>query len=277
MLHHPIYAGAYRWGHREVDPRKKVPGRPTTGRTFNAHDACRVLIRDRFPAYITWERIREQPAETGGKQHAWARCSPLPGMGQACWPGWSSAAGAATGCSSATANADGPARRYVTVVSATAIDYGADSVSKLVGRGVGIVRRRAAAASRLARVAGVEPGRDRGHRTRAKATRRSLAAAAGAVALRSRTSAAAVRGGRSRTSSGGSRVGTPLGRSAPRRRTVAGRLRPLPARLPDAAFAARARTDSGVGRKTCPRCGMPTQRRPKIAKRSPGCCWSKSP
>ena len=24
MLHHPIYAGAYRWGHREVDPRKKV-------------------------------------------------------------------------------------------------------------------------------------------------------------------------------------------------------------------------------------------------------------
>lgn len=26
VLHHPIYAGAYRWGHREVDPRKKVPG-----------------------------------------------------------------------------------------------------------------------------------------------------------------------------------------------------------------------------------------------------------
>ena len=57
LLHHPIYAGAYRWGHREVDPRKKVPGRPTTGRTFNAHDACRVLIRERFPAYITWEEF----------------------------------------------------------------------------------------------------------------------------------------------------------------------------------------------------------------------------
>lgn len=55
VLHHPIYAGAYRWGHREVDPRKKVPGRPTTGRTFNSHDKCRVLIRDRFPAYVTWE------------------------------------------------------------------------------------------------------------------------------------------------------------------------------------------------------------------------------
>jgi DNA invertase Pin-like site-specific DNA recombinase len=59
LLHHPIYAGAYRWGHREVDPRKKIPGRPTTGRTFHAYDTCRVLIRDRFPAYITWEEFEE--------------------------------------------------------------------------------------------------------------------------------------------------------------------------------------------------------------------------
>lgn len=55
MLHHPIYAGAYRWGHRSIDPRKKIPGRPTTGRTFNTHDECRVLIHERFPAYISWE------------------------------------------------------------------------------------------------------------------------------------------------------------------------------------------------------------------------------
>ena len=59
LLHHPIYAGAYRWGYREIDPRRKIPGRPTTGRTFNAHDKCRVLIRDRFPAYITWDEFEE--------------------------------------------------------------------------------------------------------------------------------------------------------------------------------------------------------------------------
>lgn len=59
MLHHPIYAGAYRWGHREVDPRKKIPGRPTTGRTFNTHEACRVLIRDRFAAYVNWETFEK--------------------------------------------------------------------------------------------------------------------------------------------------------------------------------------------------------------------------
>lgn len=66
VLHHPIYAGAYRWGHREVDPRKKVPGRPKTGRTFNAYDECRVLIRDRFAAYIGWdefERNQQKLAE----------------------------------------------------------------------------------------------------------------------------------------------------------------------------------------------------------------------
>jgi hypothetical protein len=32
LLHHPIYAGAYRWGHRQIDPRKKQPGRRSTGR-----------------------------------------------------------------------------------------------------------------------------------------------------------------------------------------------------------------------------------------------------
>jgi len=59
LLHHPIYAGAYRWGHRQVDPRKKLVGRPTTGRTFKSHEECRVLIRDRFPAYISWEEFEE--------------------------------------------------------------------------------------------------------------------------------------------------------------------------------------------------------------------------
>lgn len=59
MLHHPIYGGAYRWGHREIDPRKKIPGRPATGRTFHPHDECRVLIHDRFPAYIPWAEFEQ--------------------------------------------------------------------------------------------------------------------------------------------------------------------------------------------------------------------------
>jgi DNA invertase Pin-like site-specific DNA recombinase len=57
LLHHPIYAGAYRWGYRKIDSRKQQPGRPGTGRTVVPVDACEVLLKDRLPAYITWERF----------------------------------------------------------------------------------------------------------------------------------------------------------------------------------------------------------------------------
>lgn len=57
LLHHPIYAGAYRYGHRPTDPRHQQPGRPTTGRRVCSPEECRVLIWDRLPAYITRERF----------------------------------------------------------------------------------------------------------------------------------------------------------------------------------------------------------------------------
>ncbi|MFO0846895.1 MAG: recombinase family protein [Gemmataceae bacterium] len=57
LLHHPSYAGAYRYGHRPIDPRRKRPGRPNTGKLVRRPEECLVLIRDRLPAYITWERF----------------------------------------------------------------------------------------------------------------------------------------------------------------------------------------------------------------------------
>ena len=30
MLHNPVYAGYYAYGRRQVEPRKKIPGRPST-------------------------------------------------------------------------------------------------------------------------------------------------------------------------------------------------------------------------------------------------------
>jgi DNA invertase Pin-like site-specific DNA recombinase len=56
LYHHPIYAGAYVHGRRPVDPRRKVPGRPATGRTTAALLQWEVLIKDHLPAYITWDR-----------------------------------------------------------------------------------------------------------------------------------------------------------------------------------------------------------------------------
>ncbi len=58
LLHHPSYAGAYRYGHRPIDPRRKQPGRPTTGKLIRRPEDCLVLIRDRLPAYISWDRFQ---------------------------------------------------------------------------------------------------------------------------------------------------------------------------------------------------------------------------
>lgn len=56
LLHHPIYAGAYTWGRRPVDPRRKIPGRPSTGRKVATAEQCHILLKDRCPAYITWQQ-----------------------------------------------------------------------------------------------------------------------------------------------------------------------------------------------------------------------------
>ena len=68
MLHNPIYAGAYAYGRRPIDPRRKKPGRPSTGRTVAKPDEWEVLIKDRLPAYIDWEcyerNLRQLEANT---------------------------------------------------------------------------------------------------------------------------------------------------------------------------------------------------------------------
>ena len=57
LLKHPIYAGYYRWGHRAIDPRRKVAGRPSTGRTVRSPKECLVLLEAHCPAYITAEQF----------------------------------------------------------------------------------------------------------------------------------------------------------------------------------------------------------------------------
>ena len=57
LLHHPIYAGFYRWGHRAVDKRKMVPGHPQSGRTLRGPKDCLVLLPDKSPAYISAEQF----------------------------------------------------------------------------------------------------------------------------------------------------------------------------------------------------------------------------
>ena len=56
LLHHPIYAGAYTFGRRQIDARRKQAGRPSTGRVVMPAQKWPVLIKDRFPSYISWEQ-----------------------------------------------------------------------------------------------------------------------------------------------------------------------------------------------------------------------------
>jgi DNA invertase Pin-like site-specific DNA recombinase len=72
MLHHPVYTGAYVYGRRMTDPRKRVPGRRGSGRAWAPTDEWDVLRRDQLPRYITWqqyetnqERLRENSKKYG--------------------------------------------------------------------------------------------------------------------------------------------------------------------------------------------------------------------
>jgi len=56
LLHNPIYAGAYVYGRRQTDARKKLPGRRGTGRTTAAFGDWEVLLKEKLPAYISWHQ-----------------------------------------------------------------------------------------------------------------------------------------------------------------------------------------------------------------------------
>jgi DNA invertase Pin-like site-specific DNA recombinase len=55
MLHHPIYAGAYSYGRRRVDPRRTAASGGKVRMRYVPMAEWKALKRDCLPAYITWE------------------------------------------------------------------------------------------------------------------------------------------------------------------------------------------------------------------------------
>jgi DNA invertase Pin-like site-specific DNA recombinase len=55
VLMHPIYAGTYRYGYRQTDPRRKKPGKPGSGRVVMKPEDYHALLPNHCPAYITIE------------------------------------------------------------------------------------------------------------------------------------------------------------------------------------------------------------------------------
>jgi DNA invertase Pin-like site-specific DNA recombinase len=69
-LHHPIYAGAYAYGRHRSDSKAQYAGGKRRLKT-QPMDAWKVLLKDRLPAYITWERYLQNQQQL---QHN--RCRP---------------------------------------------------------------------------------------------------------------------------------------------------------------------------------------------------------
>jgi DNA invertase Pin-like site-specific DNA recombinase len=62
LLKHPLYAGAYVYGRRQVDPRRQRAGRPRTGRVVNAPEDWLVLLPDHVPPYLSWAQYEANQA-----------------------------------------------------------------------------------------------------------------------------------------------------------------------------------------------------------------------
>ena len=58
VLRHELYAGMYRFGQRQTDPRRRRAGRPDTGRVVVTPDKYHALIPNHCPGYISEEQYR---------------------------------------------------------------------------------------------------------------------------------------------------------------------------------------------------------------------------
>lgn len=68
LLKNPTYAGAYAYGRRQRDPRQIKSGHPASGRkSFHPPD-CAVLIKDHWPAYISWQQYEWNLAQLRSNQ-----------------------------------------------------------------------------------------------------------------------------------------------------------------------------------------------------------------
>jgi Recombinase len=87
ILHSPVYAGIYADGRRRVDPRRQLPGRPSTGRVVRAEQEWLVAIPGVLPASITVEQYQANLARLAAN----AARAETPGVvraGRRCCRGW---------------------------------------------------------------------------------------------------------------------------------------------------------------------------------------------
>jgi DNA invertase Pin-like site-specific DNA recombinase len=86
MLHHPIYAGAYAYGRRCVDPKRTAASGGKVRLRCLPMAEWKVLQRNRLPAYITWERYLANQQRLLDNR-SWPEAPGVPRVGLALLPG----------------------------------------------------------------------------------------------------------------------------------------------------------------------------------------------
>lgn len=80
ILSHPLYCGTYRYGWRQVDPRRKNAEKPGSGRVVMNLEDYHALIPNHCPAYITMERFeRNQQRMQENQSRAESKGAPREG------------------------------------------------------------------------------------------------------------------------------------------------------------------------------------------------------
>ena len=69
LLKSPIYAGAYAYGRKQMDARRKHPDHPNSGLVVKPMAQWHVLIKDHHPAYISWEQYEQHLAQLKANQN----------------------------------------------------------------------------------------------------------------------------------------------------------------------------------------------------------------
>jgi DNA invertase Pin-like site-specific DNA recombinase len=86
MLHHPMYAGAYSYGRRRVDRKRTAANAGKIRMQVVPMSEWKVLQRDRFPAYITWEKYLANQQRLQ-ENRSWPGAVGAPRAGLALLPG----------------------------------------------------------------------------------------------------------------------------------------------------------------------------------------------
>jgi len=68
FLKNPAYSGTYVYGQYTLDPTKRKPGQPSSGRFRRPIDEWPIVVHNVYPAYITWENFLANRAQLKANQ-----------------------------------------------------------------------------------------------------------------------------------------------------------------------------------------------------------------